>query len=80
MDFDALFESLNLENEPIDADYLAYQIGSIQQSRQLNNFLRVQETANLKQEAIDRANNPGLSSFYDALNQARIDGANSIFS
>jgi hypothetical protein len=77
MDFEALFE--NLDGEPIDPDYLAYQIGSIRQSQQLNNFLRMQEAANLKQEAIDRANNPDLSSFYDALNQARIDGANSIF-
>jgi hypothetical protein len=79
MDFDELFESLNLADEPIDRHDLEYAIGSLRQSQELNNLLKMQEARNLREEEIDRANNPGLSGFYDALARARVEGARSVW-
>jgi hypothetical protein len=79
MDINDILNALNLGNEPIDPLDLEYAIGNIRQSQQLNNMLNLQEAMNLRQEAIDRANNPGLANFYAALDQARIEGAASIF-
>jgi hypothetical protein len=79
MDINDLLNALNIDSESIDPLDLEYAIGTLRQSQQINNMLNLQEAMNLKQEAIDRENNPGLANFYAALAQARIEGTASIF-
>jgi hypothetical protein len=79
VDINEIFAALNLDESSIDPHDLEYAIGSLKQSQRLNNMLKMQEARNLREEEIERANNPGLSSFYDALAQARVEGAQSVW-
>lgn len=63
--------------ESFDSNDYQWMIEQHRGNVQLNNLLNAIEAKNLAAESLDRANNPQMASFYNAIAQARIDGTNS---
>lgn len=63
----------------VDPDELAFALDSLQQQKQFNLSQQLMVQRHEAEEAIDRANNPGLASFYDALAAARLEGMQSVW-
>ena len=77
MDLDLLaaIEALN----SADPDELAFALESVRQQKQFSLSQQLMAQRHEAEEAIDRANNPGLAGFYDALAAARLEGIRSVW-
>ncbi len=63
-----------LQGGSIDPEQLQDAIAMLQIQNQTNQMIDLMNRQNLAAEAIDRANNPQMARFYDALAAARISG------
>ena len=60
--------------ESTDPDEYRWLIEQRRADRKLKNMLNAIDATNLQAEADDRANNPHMASFYDAIAQATAEG------